>query len=94
MARGDDTAGALLIVCRERGVLTALLEHILQSGGYAWSRVGPRPTIVNGNTQIELSESQANDWVEQRRGRDPDLWVVELDIAASERFAAETLGEG
>ncbi|WP_333929024.1 DUF1491 family protein [Sphingomonas sp. LR55] len=27
----------------------------------------------------------------RRRARDPDLWVVEVDIAAAERFAAETI---
>jgi len=27
----------------------------------------------------------------RRRRNDPDLWVVELDIAQAERFAAETM---
>ena len=27
----------------------------------------------------------------RRRARDPDLWVIELDIAGAERFAAETI---
>jgi hypothetical protein len=27
----------------------------------------------------------------RRRERDPDLWVIELDIAEAERFAAETI---
>jgi len=28
---------------------------------------------------------------QRRRARDPDLWVIELDIASPERFAAETI---
>ena len=86
LARGDATAGAMLIVCRERGVLTALLERVLRGDGYAWSRVGPEFD--------DSRESGVGEWVEKRRGRDPDLWVVELDIADSQRFAAETLAEG
>ena len=27
----------------------------------------------------------------RRRASDPDLWVIEVDIAAAERFAAETI---
>ncbi|MBN9940404.1 DUF1491 family protein, partial [Listeria monocytogenes] len=30
----------------------------------------------------------------RRRDRDPDLWVVELDIPSAERFAAETIASG
>ena len=32
-----------------------------------------------------------SDYWQRRRSRDPDLWVVELDIASAERFAAETI---
>jgi hypothetical protein len=32
-----------------------------------------------------------SDYWQRRRSRDPDLWVLELDIAAAERFAAETI---
>ncbi|MFX7883132.1 DUF1491 family protein, partial [Acinetobacter baumannii] len=31
------------------------------------------------------------DYWQRRRRIDPDLWVIELDIASAERFAAETL---
>jgi hypothetical protein len=33
-------------------------------------------------------------WLERRRARDPDLWIVELDIPNAQRFAAETSGDG
>ncbi len=34
------------------------------------------------------------DYWRRRRERDPDLWVIELDIASAERFAAETIVDG
>jgi hypothetical protein len=30
-------------------------------------------------------------WIERARRRDPDLWVIELDIPQAEQFVAEML---
>ncbi|HTH28885.1 MAG TPA: DUF1491 family protein, partial [Sphingobium sp.] len=32
--------------------------------------------------------------LDRRRAADADLWIVELDIAEAERFAAETMCDG
>lgn len=85
LAKGDPGGGAVLILCSERGVPNALLERaITGDGGYAWVRCGPE----SGD------DAERARYVERRRARDPDLWVVELDIAHAERFAAETTGIG
>ena len=34
------------------------------------------------------------DYWMKRRASDPDLWVVEVDVAQAERFAAETILQG
>jgi hypothetical protein len=34
------------------------------------------------------------DWIERARRRDPDLWVLELDIPQAGQFVAEMLGTG
>lgn len=94
LARGDATAGAIVIVCRERGVLTALLERVMHGDGYAWTRTGPRLDAQALGESDDSHETRVTEWIDRRRGRDPDLWVVELDIADSERFAAELAGEG
>jgi len=39
-------------------------------------------------------EATASDYWRRRRASDSDLWVVELDIADAERFAAETIVTG
>jgi hypothetical protein len=86
VAKGDPTAGAILLICLEKGKLTAFRERVLDSNGrYSWAEVGP-----SGDS--ESAESAA--WLQRRRQRDPDLWLIELDIAQAERFAAETSGDG
>lgn len=79
LAKGDATAGAILLILMEKGIVQSVREHILgPTGAYAWVPVGP-----------PLTEDLPT-YFEHRRARDPDLWLVELDIANAERFAAQT----
>jgi hypothetical protein len=81
VAKGDATAGAILLDCLDRGVRAAFRERVLDSvGRYGWSVVGPG--------EAATAEDVAG-WVNRRKTRDPDLWIVELDIPNAERFAAE-----
>ena len=77
-ARGDEGGGAILVIATEGGE-TALLERGLGPEG--------APALI---------ESKPGDSVEdywrRRRARDPDLWVIELDIPQVKRLVAETLG--
>ena len=78
LAKGDATAGAILLICMEKGEVQSVRERVLDAAGaYVWTAVGPPDPD-------ELSA-----YLERRRTRDPDLWLVELDIANAERFAAE-----
>ena len=85
LAKGDKGAGTILIACAERGRATGLFERALaMDGSYALVPCGPADT----------TDTQAvSDYLARRRSRDPDLWLVELDIAGAERFAAETIGQ-
>ncbi len=78
LAKGDPQAGAVLVIALERDGSARLLER----------GIGP-------DGRRRLLDSTPDDptayWM-RRRQRDPDLWVVELDIADSQRFAAETIG--
>lgn len=83
LARGDKWGGAILIACAERGQVHTLLERTLDlEGRYVWTPCGPQSSDDPGGLQ---------DYLDRRRARDPDLWIVELDIAGAERFAAETI---
>lgn len=72
------------MIAQERGENPHALERgIGPDGKTALIAVGP------------AGESQAiTDYWTRRRRNDPDLWVVELDIAQAERFAAETILPG
>lgn len=83
LARGDPQAGAILVVTLERGRNPQAFERgIGPTGETQLMPVGPEA----GSAEAELSA-----YWQRRRARDPDLWVVELDIPAAERFAAETI---
>lgn len=83
LARGDRENGAILLVCSERGSLPLFLERGIGPDG--------RIQLLRSGPQDLVSPQDADDYWRRRRARDPDLWVVELDIAEAERFAAVTL---
>jgi hypothetical protein len=82
--KGDADRGALLLVIRSRGAYVTCLERTLGIDGvYRWSRTG------SGETE---SAEELADFLKKRISWDPDLWLIELDIAQPERFNAETTG--
>jgi len=81
IARGDESAGAIIILLAERGRRVGVLERLLgPHGNYAWME-----SIAAQN------EAEIDKFLEKRRRFDPDLWVIELDTASAERFAAEII---
>jgi hypothetical protein len=81
IARGDPTAGSILLVLCERGEKIGTMERVLEaSGDYIWQ--------LNQGQDTEKKQ-EVDEIVHRRRKFDPDLWVLELDIPSPERFAAE-----
>jgi hypothetical protein len=84
LAKGDATAGSILVILTERGANPRVYERILQRDGrYIWQDNGIQPVEETGKT------SDVQSFVARRRRFDQDLWVLELDIPSAERFAAE-----
>jgi hypothetical protein len=80
LAKGDPTAGAIGVVLLENGGNPRFFERQLgPDGSYAWGE----------SLQGVESESEFQERLARRRRSDPDLWIIELDIASAERFAAE-----
>ncbi|WP_433909351.1 DUF1491 family protein [Sphingomonas yabuuchiae] len=78
LAKGDPQGGGILVIVIEAD----RRERVLERG------IGP-----DGKTAL-IDSTPANDilsYWQRRRARDPDLWVIELDGAAAERFTAETI---
>ncbi|WP_174525628.1 DUF1491 family protein [Sphingobium abikonense] len=83
LVKGDEISGVILVQALDRGQDIGLFERVPNlDGGYALMRCGPAP----GDDPDALAT-----YIERRRRSDPDLWVVELDVAEAERFAAETI---
>jgi hypothetical protein len=76
LARGGE-AGTVMVVLAERG-----------GPGRAFEQM----PVVDGDRVWALARAQGDDsgafgdWLARRRAQDPDLWIVELDIAQGERF--------
>lgn len=82
--RGDPVSGVILIHCLERGQPTGLFERMADlKGGYRLERCGPT---------ADADATTTNEYIARRRRSDPDLWLMELDVAQAERLAAITLG--
>jgi hypothetical protein len=82
LARGDATAGAVLLLLVERGANPRFVERGLGPDG--------SPALIASGPREFAGEGEVTAYWRRRRERDSDLWVVELDIAQAERFAAET----
>lgn len=78
MAKGEREAGTILLVCCERGMNAAAFERMPRPGGTrAWTET---------RSQDTENPSEFWDYCRRRHERDPDLWVVELDVPQVERF--------
>ena len=83
ITKGDADAGAVLFLVAEKGRVVKMVER----------GIGPAGTgqAVSVGPQHLENLQEINDYVARRMARDPDLWVIELDGANAERFAAETI---
>ena len=83
--KGDADRGALVIVIRSRGNFAACLERVLDlDGAYRWTAGGPS----------DDEDGKVAQFLARKVEFDPDLWVIELDVAQPERFIAETTSTG
>ena len=79
--KGERDAGTILVVLAENGANMRLFERMPQlDGTRAWSQA---------KEQVTDNPSEFQEYLERRSSQDPDLWIVELDIARGERFIAQ-----
>jgi hypothetical protein len=84
--KGDAIAGAILVMCTDSERQARLFERQPDfSTGY---------TLAPIATQSWGNDTEMAQYIDRRLHSDPDLWVIELDIADSERFAAALLSSG
>ena len=81
LAKGDETAGSILVILLEKGGNPRLFERVLQADGlYGWAQ---------SSTRAGAESENVPDFIARRRRFDPDFWLIELDVPSSERFADE-----
>lgn len=84
--KGDPYGGVILVQLLDRGRFGTLLERMTDLSG--------RQTMVPCGPRLDTQDTEISDYISKRKRADPDLWLVELDVAEGERFAAETLCNG
>jgi hypothetical protein len=78
LRKGDATSGTILLIGLIRGRNPILFERFpLLDGKAAWEPV---------TAQIDENEAEVAGYCQRRTASDPDLWVVELDVASTERL--------
>ena len=78
LSKGERDAGTIMVVVTQSGGNSRAYERMPQlDGTRAWSR----SKVQDAENPWEFSE-----YLTRRGGQDPDLWIVELDIAHGERF--------
>lgn len=86
LQKGERDAGTILLVLTEKGANARVYERMPGlEGTRQWHR---------SKTENTENKQEFEDWLSRRGQQDPDLWIVELDIADGERFIGLTGSAG
>ena len=81
LSKGERDAGTILLVIMCRGQDAELYERMPQLDG---SRSFVRTKSQDTEKPFEFTE-----YLDRRSQQDPDIWILEVDVDAKERFIAE-----
>lgn len=80
LAKGERDAGVILIATMFRGEDTRLYERMPQLDGTR--------SFVQTKAEDPEKPEEFSEYLQRRRAQDPDIWIIEVDIADAERFIA------
>ncbi|XUU61402.1 DUF1491 family protein [Erythrobacter sp. HA6-11] len=78
VARGERDAGTILLLTMDRGNNVTLFERMPQLDG---TRLFTQSRQEDPENKQEFSE-----YLERRKRQDPDIWIVEIDVADAPHF--------
>ena len=82
LKKGEREAGTILVVCAEKGANRRVFERMpLLDGARNW---------VLARSEDTENKQDFDAYLERRGAQDPELWMIELDIANGERFIGLT----
>ena len=80
--KGERDGGTILVICAEKGGNRRLFERMPSAEGHrSWALVRGEDTE---------NKTEFDEYLIRRSAQDPDLWMIELDIANGERFIGLT----
>jgi hypothetical protein len=83
LAKGDPVSGAILITRTVRGGDNGVIEGFSGlDGSVEWQE------IWHEDSQTIAAKGTLSEYIARRRQRDPDIWVIELDVANRAQFDA------
>lgn len=78
LKKGERDAGTILVVLTENGANGRVYERMPQlDGTRAWTQ---------SKKQASDNPTEFSEYLDRRGIQDPDVWIIELDIADGERF--------
>ncbi|RZF65327.1 DUF1491 family protein [Sphingomonas populi] len=83
LAKGDPQAGSILLILNDKGRFTGMVEPGRDLDG--------RAVLVPAGPGDTSAPDEATGYWQRRKARDPDMWVIDLDIPFAQRLAAETI---
>lgn len=82
LQKGERSGGTILVVLAEKGANLRLFERMpALDGNRKWTCVRSQDTD---------NKDEFTNYLARRKGQDPDLWIIELDIVNGERFIVST----
>lgn len=86
LSKGEQISGTILVQVVDRGRNISFFERLTALNGTV--------QLISCGPQDSVQEAEISQYIDRRLRGDPDIWVIELDVAGAEQLAADILCTG